>query len=232
MARKKTLKEPQLISLQVEKEDYNKFKCRVGSVSQHLREHIHNYVNLDNNLNDLKLELNNKIIERDNLNLDIEMLQSKIKELETTLKENEKNNNLILELMETIKNVSKNEYNNNGITKERIKAIANNKINPTLLIKECKKQGIKIIKESEITTSEIKSEINNIDNKLDNKPPIETLARAFFREFKNQYNQIKYKDNKKAFLKDKSINKKYKAMCKNKVDFKEFETYILTHDHD
>ena len=225
MARKKTLKEPQLISLQVEKEDYNKFKCRVGSVSQHLREHIHNYVNLDNNLNDLKLELNNKIIERDNLNLEIEMLQSKIKELETTLKENEKNNNLILELMETIKTVSKNIYNNEGITKDRIKAIANNKINPTLLIKECKKQGIKIIKESEITTSNIKP-----NNKGVEKSEVEKMAIRFFREFNNQHNKIKYKDNKKAFLNDKSINKKYKAMCKNKVDFKEFETYILNHD--
>ena len=225
MARKQTLKEPQLISLQVEKEDYDKFKCRVGCVSQHLREHIHNYVNLDNNLNDLKLELNNKIIERDNLNLDIEMLQSKIKELETTLKENEKNNNLILELMETIKSVSNNEFNNNGITKDRLNAIANNKINPKLLIKECKKQGVKIIKESEITNSNITENKKGV-----NKTPIETLARAFFREFKNQHNQIKYKGNKKAFLNDKSINKKYKAMCKNKVDFKEFETYILNHD--
>lgn len=127
--------------------------------------------------------------------------------------------------METIKSVSNNEFNNNGITKDRLNAIANNKINPKLLIKECKKQGIKIIKESEITNSNIKPNIKEVENK-----PVEKMAKMFYRELNNQYNKIKYKGNKKAFLNDKSINKKYKAMCENKVDFKEFETYILNHD--
>ena len=189
MARKSTLKKPKRISLNVEEEQYYRLKQNVN-VSEFLRQCTDNYLNTNNNLTDLKIELNRKINERNNLNVDIEILENQIKELETTLKENENNNNLLRELMEIVKKVCESEFNNNGITKDRVTAIANNKINPSILIKECEKQGIKIIKNNQITNSKIRPEIHNIDNRLNNKNHLNSIIK--FHENKLYYHNIKY----------------------------------------
>lgn len=230
MARKSTLKKPKRISLNIEEEQYYRLKQNVNSVSEFLRQCMDNYLNTNNNLTDLKIELNKKINERNNLNVDIEILENQIKELETTLKENENNNNMLLELMEIVKKVCESEFNNNGITKDRVTAIANNKINPSILIKECEKQGIKIIKNNQITNSKIRPEINNIDNRLNNKTPLNTIIKSFFREWKSEHTEKKYKT-KKRFIEAPQIENKFKLMCNNKeISFKEFKDYVLTHD--
>lgn len=231
MARKSTLKNPKRISLNVEEEQYYRLKQNVNSVSEFLRRSMDNYLNTNNNLTDLKIELNRKINERNNLNVDIEILENQIKELETTLKENENNNNMLLELMEIVNNVCKNEFNNNGIPKDRVTAIANNKINPSILIKECERQGVKIIKNSQITNSKIRPETNNkIDIKQDNNNPFNKIVKLFFRECNNQYNKEIYKT-KHKFLKNPPTQNKYKSMCENKgIDFKKFKDYVLNHD--
>lgn len=230
MARKSTLKKPKRISLNIEEEQYYRLKQNVNSVSEFLRQCMDNYLNTNNNLTDLKIELNRKINERNNLNVDIEILENQIKELETTLKENENNNNMLLELMEIVKKVCESEFNNNGITKDRVTAIANNKINPSILIKECEKQGIKLIKNSQITNSKIRPEINNIDNKLNNKNPFNTICKSFFREWNSQHTKEKYKT-KKRFIEAPQIENKFKLMCDNTgISFKKFKDNVLTHD--
>ncbi|MBQ3414950.1 MAG: hypothetical protein IJH39_06315 [Clostridia bacterium] len=230
MVGKSKLKNPKRISLNIEEEQYYKLKQNVNSVSAFFRQCMDNYLNTNNNLTDLKIELNRKINERNNLNVDIEILENQIKELETTLKENENNNNMLLELMEIVKKVCESEFNNNGITKDRVTAIANNKINPSILIKECEKQGIKIIKNSQITNSKIRPEINNIDNRLNNKNPLNTIIKSFFREWKSQHTKKKYKT-KKRFIEAPQIENKFKLMCNTKeISFKEFKDYVLTHE--
>ena len=222
MARKKELINPKKVCLQVETEEYNILSSRVPNVSDFFRECINNYINVENNLNDLKMELHNKILERDNLNLEIETLQNQIMTLENNLKENENNKNILNELIGIVKDVSMNEFNNNGITKDRIKAIANNKINPARLIKECKKHNIKIIKESQVTNSKIKKE-NTVNNN-----PMTSIIKLFNREFNSQNNQLKYNNDKIKFLNAKEINNKFNAICTNKgVSFNEFKAYIL-----
>ena len=229
MARKSTLKKPKRISLNVEEEQYYRLKQNVN-VSEFLRQCTDNYLNTNNNLTDLKIELNRKINERNNLNVDIEILENQIKELETTLKENENNNNMLLELMEIVKKVCESEFNNNGITKDRVTAIANNKINPSILIKECEKQGIKIIKNNQITNSKIRPEIHNIDNRLNNKNHLNSIIKSFFRAWKSEHTEKKYKT-KKRFIEAPQIENKFKLMCNNKeISFKEFKDYVLTHD--
>ena len=223
MARKKELNNPKQISLLVEGAKYDKLNTRVPNISQFLRDCIDNYINTDNNLTDLKMELNNKLNEYNNLGVEIEILQSQIKELETTLKENENNKSVISQLIQTVKDVSMNEFNNEGITKERIKAIANNKIDTALLIKECKKQDINIIKPGKVTNSTIK------EPKKDIKDPKIKLAKSFFREFNNQYNQAKYKQDINKFFDNGENKQKYFIMCDKKgVNFEDFKSYVLS----
>lgn len=230
MVGKSKLKNPKRISLNIEEEQYYKLKQNVNSVSAFFRQCMDNYLNTNNNLTDLKIELNRKINERNNLNVDIEILENQIKELETTLKENENNNNMLLELMEIVKKVCESEFNNNGITKDRVTAIANNKINPSILIKECEKQGIKLIKNSQITNSKIIPKVNNIDNKLNNKNPFNTICKSFFREWNSQHTKEKYKT-KKRFIEAPQIENKFKLMCNTKeISFKKFKDHVLTHD--
>ena len=224
MARKKELNKPKQISLLVEEAKYDKLNTRVPNISKFLRECIDNYINIDNSLTDLKIELNHKLNERNSLNVEIEILESQIKELETTLKENENNNNIIVELMQTVKNVSKNEFNNNGITKDRLNAIANNKIDVTLLIKECRKQDINIIKPGKVTNSTIKETKNN------SMDPVIKIAKSFYREFNNQYNKAIYGNDVNKFFDNKKNEDKYILMCNRKeVNFKEFKSYVLSH---
>ena len=222
MANKKKLIAPKQISIQIEQDDYDKLSVKVPNVTKFVREYIHDFVNTEDTLSELKRELHEKINQRDNLNIEIEILEDRIRKIEYTYKQNENNNKILSELMQEVLSVKKNEYNNQGIPEERVKAIANEKINPILLIKECEKQSIPFIKESQISNSTLTT-----GKKGKPKDNLEVISNSFFRQWKNQHTQRKYKT-KQKFLDD---NEKFSKMCETKgIEFDKFKEYVLTHD--
>ena len=182
--------------------------------SDFIRKLIDNAINNSySNISELKQIRNEKIKERNILNNEIEQLNKEINLLLDKQQVNENNNNVLNELMETINNVSINE---NGITKERIKFIGGDKIRHSLLINECKKQGIKIIKENERITSKYIDETPQKEEK-----PIIKIYNMFVREFKGQRT---YKEPIKLLDKQE---KKYKMMCDKKgINYNEFKGMV------
>lgn len=217
MANNKKLKEPKLISFQIENEQFNEFNKIVGMLgvtkSEYLRQLIETSINNNNcSIEELKQLRNEKINEKNNIEMEIEQLNKDINKLEQQQKDNEQNNNILMDMLETIKKVSINE---NGITKKRIEKINNGKIRNTLLLQECKKQGINIIKENEKTNSKI------INNRQSNKEPLKIVFNLFSRQYKGQ----KTYKNPLKFL-EKNENK-FKTICdKKEVSFNEFKNLI------
>lgn len=217
MANNKKLKEPKLISFQMENEQFNEFNKIVGMLgvtkSEYLRQLIETSINNNNcSIEELKQLRNEKINEKNNIEMEIEQLNKDINKLEQQQKENEQNNNILMDILEIIKKVSINE---NGITKKRIEQINNGKIRNTLLLQECKKQGINIIKENEKTNSKI------INNRQFNKEPLNIVFNLFSRQYKGQ----KTYKNPLKFL-EKNENK-FKTICdKKEVSFNEFKNLI------
>lgn len=217
MANNKKLKEPKLISFQMENEQFNEFNKIVGMLgvtkSEYLRQLIETSINNNNcSIEELKQLRNEKINEKNNIEMEIEQLNKDINKLEQQQKENEQNNNILMDMLEIIKKVSINE---NGITKKRIEKINNGKIRNTLLLQECKKQGINIIKENEKTNSKI------INNRQSNKEPLKIVFNLFSRQYKGQKT---YKNPLKLLEKNEN---KYKTICdKKEVSFNEFKNLI------
>lgn len=218
MVNNKKLQDPKLISFQMENEQLQEFQKVVSNYqttrSDFIRKLIDNAINNSySNISELKQIRNEKIKERNILNNEIEQLNKEINLLLDKQQVNENNNNVLNELIETIKDVSINE---NGITKERIKFIGGDKIRHSLLINECKKQGIKIIKENERMNSTYKEET---PQKEEN--PIIKLYSMFVREFKGQRT---YKEPIKLLDKQE---KKYKMMCDKKgINYNEFKGMV------
>lgn len=218
MVNNKKLQDPKLISFQMENEQLQEFQKVVSNYqttrSDFIRKLIDNAINNSySNISELKQIRNEKIKERNILNNEIEQLNKEINLLLDKQQVNENNNNVLNELMETINNVSINE---NGITKERIKFIGGDKIRHSLLINECKKQGIKIIKENERITSKYIDETPQKEEK-----PIIKIYNMFVREFKGQRT---YKEPIKLLDKQE---KKYKMMCDKKgINYNEFKGMV------
>lgn len=219
MVNNKKLKEPQLISFQIENEQLKEFNKKVSylgvSKSQFLRQLIETSINNNHcSINELIQIRNEKINERNNLNQEIEQLNKEINLLTKQQNENEQNNNILMELIEKIKDVSINE---NGITLKRIEFINNGKIRQSLLIQECKKQGIKIIKnENEKTNSIIKDKPEPYK-----KEPIKIVFNLFSRQYKGQ--KI-YNEPFKFLSKNET---KFKTICQKKgVSFNDFKHLI------
>ena len=218
MVNNKKLQDPKLISFQMENEQLQEFQKVVSNYqttrSDFIRKLIDNAINNSySNISELKQIRNEKIKERNILNNEIEQLNKEINLLLDKQQVNENNNNVLNELMETINNVSINE---NGITKERIKFIGGDKIRHSLLINECKKQGIKIIKENERMNSKYIDETPQKEEK-----PIIKIYNMFVREFKGQRT---YKEPIKLLDKQE---KKYKMMCDKKgINYNEFKGMV------
>ena len=222
MVNNKKLQDPKLISFQMENEQLQEFQKVVSNYqttrSDFIRKLIDNAINNSySNISELKQIRNEKIKERNILNNEIEQLNKEINLLLDKQQSNENNNNVLNELMETIKKVSISE---NGITRERIKIIGGDKIRHSLLINECKKQGIKIIKENERMNSKYLDETKHQEKERKQKPIIK-MYNAFLREFKGQRT---YKEPIKLLNKRE---KKYKMMCDKKgINYNEFKGMV------
>lgn len=199
---KKKFKDPVLKSFQIEKEtnkELNKICAFYGiPQSQYIRQLIEQAINnFSNDLNELKQLRNEKTNERNLIDFEIEQINNNINTIIQEQKQNEKDNNILLEIMEIIKQVAINE---NGISKDRINIINKNRIRTSIILKECQEQGIKIIKENQKINSKT-------PKKKKEKEQITKVYNLFKRSYTNQY---KY-NNPISYL--KADNERYKTIC-------------------
>lgn len=214
------------ITIRVPKELKNQFNEYCTTKGLKISEAIRNHL-----INDLEyltsIEQAQKEVKR--IKLRIEEDTKRLKELETfilkqteTENENRQNKILISEKMEAIRQININE---NGITENRIKAIANNEINPKDLILKAKQENINIIQETQRTTDK-KGNIINMSNHEETTKPVNTensiknIAKRKYRKEKAKYN-----NDKKKFLKSHTEIKK---MCyKHGIDYKKIKNDFL-----
>ena len=214
------------ITIRVPKELKNQFNEYCTTQGLKISEAIRNHL-----INDLEyltsIEQAQKEVKR--IKLRIEEDTKRLKELETfilkqteTENENRQNKILISEKMEAIRQININE---NGITENRIKAIANNEINPKDLILKAKQENINIIQETQITTDKKGNIINMSNHEETTKPDntensIKNIAKRKYRKEKEKYN-----NDKKKFLKSHTEIKK---MCyKHGIDYKKIKNDFL-----
>ncbi len=222
MTNTKKLNKPVLISFKIEQDQLNLLKENgITNRSVFFRDCVYNYnKNHNNNLNELKNELKELKQQRNLINNEIEIIQKQINKIENKEQANKKNKELINNIMENIRTIANNE---NGITRQRIKFICNNKIDSNYIINECRKQNIKIILENQKQTAKNGTaiNINSYEKKEHNKKPMELILTLFNRSFKGQKT---YKD-KLNYLKHNKDH--YIKLCRSKdINYKDFEKRI------
>ena len=151
--------------------------------------------------------------------MEIKDIKESILNLENEQLQNENNQLLIYNKMDIIKKVAQNE---NGITEKRIITIANDEIKPFILIREAKKQGIKIIDKDKQTNSRI---INKVESKPETKEKnLLLLVKILNRNFKTQEKQ--FNNDKLKFLEHDKEH--YKTMCEKKgINYNDLKNYVI-----
>lgn len=233
MARPKQIKNPKKIPVTIEKEQYEQLLANgIFNFSEWVRNRIDDYITVENDLDKLKQVLNEKEKEKENLALEIETIRQKILELETQQKENEENKTLQLQMLETIQNVIMNEFNGDGITKERLITINQARLTSTKLKELIKDNNINIIKPAELKTSKILINGEKTKKQQHNTPVIEVnnldkLALQFKKELNRQNMNNRFSDiSAKEFL-GENLNK-YRSRCdKQNISFADFQRAVL-----
>jgi len=232
MARPKKLQQPKKIPITIEQDQYNQLLANgVVNFSEWVRNRIDDYITVDNDLNQLQQLLNEKQKEKENLILEIETIKQKIKEIQQQQKENAENETIQQQMLETIRKVIENEFNNAGITKERLILINRGKLTSTKLKQLIQTNNIKIIKPAEKTTSTIitngeKTKKQKHNQRINEVNQFEKLVLDFKRDLKRYNNNNRFSDvSAKEYL--KSNENKYRARCrKNNISFKEFRLAV------
>ena len=218
MAKKKTKNNKKLVSFWCDPNEWEELPNNINcSKSEFLRQAVSNQIKKSDKITELRKKLIELENERQIIDLEIKDIKQAINEQENLLNDNANNINLIYNKMDIVRTVANNE---NGITEQRIKKIANDEIKPYVLINEARKQGINIIDKDKQTNSKI---INPVETENPPENKFKTIIRVFKRNFKN--NQEKYNNNALKFL--ESDKERFKIMCNKKgVDFKEFSDYV------
>lgn len=243
MARPKKFKESKLVNFRIELEEYEKLETRVPSVSKFLRKCINDFLETNNDLNDLKRIRQNKIIECETLQAEISAIEKKISEIETYQKENEDNENIQNHILETIQKVIMNEFGGYGITIDRVNAINNNRLTNPALQKLIDENNITIIKTGQVKNSKIINDNVPADaginpntkhykktNPVKKTDAISELVTDFnqklhFANINNTFSTISANE----FLKRKK--EVYQKRCQNKnINYSEFEKLVLSAD--
>lgn len=241
MARPKKFKESKLVNFRIELEEYEKLETRVPSVSKFLRKCINDFLETNNNLDDLKRIRHNKIIEYEQLKSEITALDKKISEIETYQKENKDNENIQNHILETIQKVIMNEFGGYGITIDRVNAINNNRLTNTALQNLLNENNITIIKTGQVKNSKIINDNVPADaginpntkhykktNPVKKTDAISELVNDFnqklhFANINNTFSSMSAKE----FLKRKK--EVYQKRCQNKnINYSEFEKLVLS----
>lgn len=217
MARKKGNNNKKMVSFYCDPNEWQELPNNINcSCSEFLRQCISKQINKSDKITELRKQLLEKENEKKIIELEIKDIQEHILNLENEQLQNENNQLLIYNKMDIIKKVAENE---NGITEKRIITIANDEIKPFILIREAKKQGIKIIDKDKQTNSRI---LNEVESKPETKESqLLTIIRLFERSYKSNkvYNdKLKYLENNKEH---------YKTMCESKgINYNELLKHI------
>ena len=216
--------ETKLISVRVNINDWQELDNNINtSKSQFIRDAIKRQNEKDTDLKELHKKLKRLENEKQLIECEIKETKKEIHKLNQIQTENENNTILIMDKMETINNIINND---GGITEKRIRTIANNEIKPEILIKECRTQGLKIIKENQINKDKQGNPINvktRQRNTPTNKDPLISIINIFNRSFRSE--KGRYQNDKAKFLKDNET--RFKTMCKDPDLYIKFKDHVL-----
>lgn len=213
------------VNFRINKNDWQELDNNINtSKSQFIRDAIKKQNEKDTDIKELRKKLMQ--LENDKKLIECEIKDTKklIHELNEIQTENENNTILIMDKMETINNIVNNQ---GGITEKQIKTIANNELKPQILIKECEKQGLKIINENKINKDK-QGNIINVKSRQRNEPinkdPLISIINIFNRSFRSD--KAKYNNDKSKFL--KANETRFKTMCQNKgISYNKFLDHVL-----
>lgn len=216
--------ETKLISIRVNKKHWQELDNNINtSKSQFIRNCIKKQIEKDTDIKELRKKLIN--LENDKKLIECEIKDTKelIYKLDKLQQENENNTILLMDKMETIKNI----VNNQGaITEKQINNIANNEIKPYILIKECEKQGLKIIDANKLNKDK-KGNIIKVTPKAketDKRNPLKVALNIFNRHFNSE--KHKYNNDRSKFL--KANETRFKKICKKQgIKFNNFKDHVL-----
>lgn len=220
MARKKGNNNKKMVSFYCDPNEWQELPNNINcSCSEFLRQCISKQINKSDKITELRKLLLEKENEKKIIDLEIKDIKESILNLENEQLQNESNQLLIYNKMDIIKKVAKNE---NGITEKRIITIANDEIKPFILIREAKKQGIKIIDKDKQTNSRI---INKVESKPETKENnLLLLVKILNRNFKTQEKQ--FNNDKLKFLEHDKEH--YKTMCEKKgINYNDLKNYVI-----
>lgn len=220
MARKKGNNNKKMVSFYCDPNEWQELPNNINcSCSEFLRQCISKQINKSDKITELRKLLLEKENEKKIIDLEIKDIKESILNLENEQIQNENNQLLIYNKMDIIKKVAKNE---NGITEKRIITIANDEIKPFILIREAKKQGIKIIDKDKQTNSRI---INKVESKPETKENnLLLLVKILNRNFKRQEKQ--FNNDKLKFLEHDKEH--YKIMCEKKgINYNDLKNYVI-----
>ena len=232
MARPKKLQQPKKIPITIEQDQYNQLLANgVVNFSEWVRNRIDDYITVDTDLNQLQQVLNEKQKEKENIMLEIETIQQKIEEIQQQQKENAENETIQQQMLETIRNVINNEFNDAGITKERLMRINRGKLTSTKLKQLIRANNIKIIKPAEKSNSTIirngaKTKKQKHNQRIKEVNQFEKLVFEFKKDWKRYNNNNRFSDvSAKEYLKNNE--NKYRARCeKNNIVFDDFKLAV------
>lgn len=220
MARKKGNNNKKMVSFYCDPNEWQELPNNINcSCSEFLRQCISKQINKSDKITELRKQLLEKENEKKIIELEIKDIKESILNLENEQLQNESNQLLIYNKMDIIKKVAENE---NGITEKRIITIANDEIKPFILIREAKKQGIKIIDKDKQTNSRI---INKVESKPKTKENnLLLLVKILNRNFKTQEKQ--FNNDKLKFLEHDKEH--YKTMCEKKgINYNDLKNYVI-----
>lgn len=220
MARKKGNNNKKMVSFYCDPNEWQELPNNINcSCSEFLRQCISKQINKSDKITELRKLLLEKENEKKIIDLEIKDIKESILNLENEQLQNESNQLLIYNKMDIIKKVAENE---NGITEKRIITIANDEIKPFILIREAKKQGIKIIDKDKQTNSRI---INKVESKPETKENnLLLLVKILNRNFKTQEKQ--FNNDKLKFLEHDKEH--YKTMCEKKgINYNDLKNYVI-----
>lgn len=207
------------VGFRVDEELLERYQKKVSNVSDDLRDYMERKVNKTTSISELKLKVIEKEKAVETLELEIEELKMEISEQEELREANKQNNKLLNRCMETVLKVKENNPNKT-ISRDKVEEIANNKdLEPIVLIKACREQGIKFssTKEESYNSRIVKSKIEV------EKAPNDKLRTKILRDYKSA-------NNKKGIGKFLESNEeKYKIFAdRYKADYGEVKEELIS----
>lgn len=222
MARKKGNKNKKLVTFYCDPKDWQELPSNINcSCSEFLRQCISKQINKSDKITELRKRLLEKENEKKIIELEIKDIKESILNLENEQLQNENNQLLIYNKMDIIRTVAENE---NGITEKRITTIANDEIKPYVLIREAKRQGIKIIDNDEQNNSKVLNKVESQPETKENK--LNKMINRLNRSFKSGNTAKRFNNDKLKYL--NSYESKYKLMCKQEsINYNDLKDYVI-----